>query len=79
MLAARGYYDGDCVRLLEPLNIKKNQDVVIRIEEFEPIEEYKTGNNNDAFLAALEDDSLVIETGLDVEAYMKEMRDGDRF
>ena len=79
MLAVRGYYDGSCVRILEPLDIKKNQNVIIHIEETKPMEEHKLEKSNDAFLAALEDDSLVMETGLDVEAYMKEMRDGDRF
>ena len=34
---------------------------------------------NDTFLAALEDDRFVNETGLDVEAYMKELRKNDRF
>lgn len=43
------------------------------------MEEHKVEKSNDAFWAALEDDSLVMETGLDVEACMKEMRDGDRF
>ena len=77
MLAVKGYYDGNCVRLLEPLNIKKNQNVIVHIQETEPLTENE--KINDAFLAALEDDSLVIETGLDVEAYMKELRENDRF
>ena len=79
MLAVKGYYDGDCVRLLEPINIKKNQNVIVHIQEAEPLTENKSQKVNDAFLAALEDDSLVIETGLDVEAYMKELRENDRF
>ena len=57
----------------------KNQNVIIHIEETKPMEEHKVEKSNDAFLSALEDDSLVMETGLDVEACMKEMRDGDRF
>ena len=77
MLAVKGYYDGSCVRLFEPLSIRKNQNVIIHIEE--DISDNKPKKSNDAFLAALEDDSLVMKTGLDVEAYMKELRDDDRF
>ncbi len=77
MLAVKGYYDGDCVRLLEPLNIKKNQNITIHIDE-NSIDE-KPRKSNDAFLKAMEDDKFVIHTGLNVEEYMKELRENDRF
>ena len=77
MLAVKGYYDGNCVRLLEPLNIKKNQNITIHIDE-NSIDE-KPRKSNDAFLKAMEDDKFVIHTGLNVEEYMKELRENDRF
>lgn len=77
MLAVKGYYDGDCVRLLEPLNIKKNQNITIHIDE-NSIDE-KPRKSNDVFLKAMEDDKFVIHTGLNVEEYMKELRENDRF
>lgn len=80
MLAAKGYYDGNCVQLLEPLNVKKNQKVIITV-----IEDYVSNSNvdkktgaNDPFLRALEDDKFVIKTGLDVDKYMEELRGNDR-
>jgi len=77
MLAVKGYYDGDCVRLLEPLNIKKNQNIIIHIDE--KLLDEKPRKSNDAFLKAMEDDKFVIHTGLNVEEYMKELRENDRF
>jgi hypothetical protein len=76
MLAARGYYDGNnCIRLLEPLAIKKNQAVIVKV-----IEEKQTApySQEDSFLQALRDDSFVIPTGLDVTEYMRELRENDR-
>ncbi len=77
MLAVKGYYDGNCVRLLEPLNIKKNQNITIHIDE-KSIDD-KPRKSNDAFLKAMENDKFVIHTGLNVEEYMKELRENDRF
>ena len=77
MLAVKGYYDGNCVRLLEPLNIKKNQNIIIHIDE--KLLDDKPRKCNDAFLRAMEDDKFVIHTGLNVEEYMKELRENDRF
>ena len=76
MLAARGYYDGNnCVRLLEPLAIKKNQAVIVKV-----IEEKQTSpcSQEDPFLQALRDDRFVIPTGLNAAEYMRELRDNDR-
>jgi len=80
MLAAKGYYDGNCVQLLEPLSIKKNQNVIVTV-----MEDFVSNSNvtkelssNDPFLKALDDNSLVIKTGLDVDKYMEELRGNDR-
>lgn len=79
MLTAKGYYDGSCVRLLEPVVIKKNQNVLVSVMgDYTSNVNIKGRKVNDPFLRALEDDSLVIKTGLDVEKYMEELRGNDR-
>ena len=80
MLAVKGYYDGSCVQLSEQLCIKENTNVIITITE-EPAsnsDAKKRTRSNDPFLRALEDNSLVIKTGIDVDEYMEELRGNDR-
>jgi len=77
MLAVKGYYDGSCVQLLEPICIKKNQNIIIHIED-DFIDDTKKTKSNDKFLKALENDKFVVHTGLNVEEYMRELRDNDR-
>ena len=82
MLAIAGYFDGDCVRLLEQVQLKKNQRVLITFEENtqDRIEKMKTGSDKDFFLEALMNDKFVSAepTNLNVKKYIEELREDDR-
>ena len=82
MLAIAGYFDGDCVRLLEQVQLKKNQRVLITFEEStqDRIEKMKTGSDKDFFLEALMNDKFVSAepTNLNVKEYIEELREDDR-
>ena len=82
MLAIAGYFDGDCVRLLEQVQLKKNQRVLITFEEStqDRIEKMKTGSDKDFFLEALMNDKFVSaeSTNLNVKKYIEELREDDR-
>ena len=83
MLAIAGYFDGDCVRLLEQVQLKKNQRVLITFEENtqDKIEKMQTGSDKDFFLEALMNDKFVSAepTNLNVKKYIEELREDDRF
>lgn len=82
MLAIAGYFDGDCVRLLEQVQLKKNQRVLITFEENtqDRIEKMQTGSDKDFFLEALMNDKFVSAepTNLNVKKYIEELREDDR-
>ena len=82
MLAIAGYFDGDCVRLLEQVQLKKNQRVIITFEENtqDKIEKMQTGSDKDFFLEALMNDKFVSaeSTNLNVKKYIEELREDDR-
>lgn len=82
MLAIAGYFDGDCVRLLEQVQLKKNQRVLITFEENtqDKIEKMQTGSDKDFFLEALMNDKFVSAepTNLNVKKYIEELREDDR-
>ena len=82
MLAIAGYFDGDCVRLLEQVQLKKNQRVIITFEENtqDKIEKMQTGSDKDFFLEALMNDKFVSAepTNLNVKKYIEELREDDR-
>lgn len=82
MLAIAGYFDGDCVRLLEQVPLKKNQRVLITFEENtqDKIEKMQTGSDKDFFLEALMNDKFVSAepTNLNVKKYIEELREDDR-
>ena len=82
MLAIAGYFDGDCVRLLEQVQLKKNQRVLITFEENtqDKIEKMQTGSDKDFFLEALMNDKFVSaeSTNLNVKKYIEELREDDR-
>ena len=81
MLAIAGYFDGDCVRLLEQVQLKKNQRVLITFEENtqDKIEKMQT-SDKDFFLEALMNDKFVSAepTNLNVKKYIEELREDDR-
>ena len=83
MLAIAGYFDGDCVRLLEQVSLKKNQRVLITFEENiqDKREKMQADSDKDFFLEALISDKFVsVEpTNLNVEKYIEELREDDRF
>ena len=83
MLAIVGYFDGDCVRLLEQVSLKKNQRVLITFEENiqDKREKMQADSDKDFFLEALISDKFVsVEpTNLNVEKYIEELREDDRF
>lgn len=78
MLSVEGYFDGDCVRLLEKGNFKKNQRVVVTLAEGEEEvkEESCAEDDRDLFMEALLTDKYVskVPTNYDVEAYIRESR-----
>ena len=80
MLSVEGYFDGDCVRLLEKGNFKKNQRVVVTLAEGEEEvkEEARAEDDRDLFMEALLTNSLVIKTDLNVDEYIRELRSHDR-
>ena len=82
MLAIAGYFDGDCVRLLEQVSLKKNQRVLITFEENaqNKIEKMQTNSDKDFFLEALMNDKFVSAepTNLNVKKYIEELREDDR-
>ena len=82
MLAIAGYFDGDCVRLLEQVPLKKNQRVLITFEENtqDKIEKMQIGSDKDFFLEALMNDKFVSAepTNLNVKKYIEELREDDR-
>ena len=82
MLSIAGYFDGDCVRLLEQVPLKKNQRVLITFEENtqDKIEKMQTGSDKDFFLEALMNDKFVSAepTNLNVKKYIEELREDDR-
>ena len=84
MLAVQGYYDGVCVKLLEPMTAKKNQRVIVTLkddwEDDEPIAPQSEKSKYDLFLDALYCDSLVIPTELGnyADEYVRELRANDR-
>ena len=82
MLAIAGYFDGDCVRLLEQVPLKKNQRVLITFEENtqDRIEKMQIDSDKDFFLEALMNDKFVSAepTNLNVKKYIEELREDDR-
>ncbi len=83
MLAIAGYFDGDCVRLLEQVELKKNQRVLITFEENaqDSSEKMQVDSDKDFFLEALMSDKFVAAkpTNLNVKKYIEELREDDRF
>ena len=80
MSSVEGYFDGECVRLLEKGNFKKNQRVVVTLAEGEEEvkEEAPAEDDRDLFMEALLTNSLVIKTDLNVDEYIRELRSHDR-
>ena len=84
MIALEGIYDNGALMLEKSAPIKKAKVLVIfpdkeeEAEKEDIIKNKKTPKRNDAFMKALENDRFVIHTGLNVEEYMKELRDNDR-
>ncbi len=82
MIALRGYYDGRCVQLLEPAEVKKNQKVIVTVmddffKEDAEREDHRQAMR-DAFTQALRQDRFVIPTGLNADEYVMELREDDR-
>ena len=82
MIAVEGIYDNGKLSLEKLAPVNKAKVLVIfpdkEKQEKDIIENNDAPKRNDAFLKALEDDRFVIHTGLNVEEYMKELRDNDR-
>ena len=81
--AIRGYYDGECVRLLDRMSLKKNQRVLVTVmDDSEPVRQTKTkrfSEDADDFRDALLTDRYVMPTDIDADAYIAELRSNDRF
>ncbi len=82
MSTVRGYYDGECVQLLDKFPIKTNQMVLVTVvDDFSQERKTKPLRNKldtDDFREALLTDRYVIPTDIDADSYVAELRDNDR-
>ena len=77
MLSVEGFYDGQCVKLKENVEVEKNQRViVIFAEEFLNNRDEDNEIEDDEFLEALKTDKYVSKetTNYDVDAFIRESR-----
>lgn len=75
MLSVEGYYDGESVKLLEPVN-QKNQPVIVTFTDVHKTRRKfaRTAEQKALIREAILSNKFVIHTDIDADEYIKELR-----